>query len=131
METALKYYGLIPEEVFQVTSVSTKKTTTFAAKVGNFSYRHVKPDLYWGYQLLNFNNQKILLAEPEKAILDYLYINSTLNTASAFLEMRLNLDHFKTSVDLDKLQRYVANFGNQQLAKRLQIFLTTIFHDSA
>ena len=73
LEMALKHYGLIPEEIFQVTSVSTKKTVHFNTLVGNFSFRRLKPSLYWGYQLLNFGLQKILMAEPEKAFVDYYY----------------------------------------------------------
>src|SRR5690606_39269280 len=102
LQMALKFYNLIPEEIFQITSVSTKKTTEFKTDLGNFSYRHLKPSLFFGYQLIEFGEHKILLAEPEKAILDYLYLHPHLKKKPDFAEMRLNQDEFKSQVDLKK-----------------------------
>ncbi len=126
LEMALKHYGFIPEEIFQITSVSTKKATSFETSVGNFSYRLIKTSLYWGYRLVDFGQQKLLIAEPEKAVLDYLYVNSKLKTADDFLGMRINVDEFRTSINLDKFQQYLKAFDNYQLSKRANIFLTTI-----
>lgn len=126
LEMALKHYGLIPEEIFQITSVSTKKTTDFETSVGNFSYRHIKTSLYFGYRLLEFGQQKLLLAEPEKAILDYLYIHPKLKTFDDFLGMRINIDEFRTQIDLEKFQKYLETFGSKALSKRANTFLTTM-----
>lgn len=130
LETAMKHYGLIPEEIFQITSVGTKKATVFETPIGNFSYRHIKPGLYWGYRLVDFGRQKLLLAEPEKAILDYLYVNPRLKTANDFEGMRMNVDEFKEQVSLEKFQKYVKVFNNKRLAKRVSVFLTAIRHDN-
>lgn len=124
LETALKYYGLIPEEIFHITSVSTKKTANFDAQNYNFSYRHIKPKLYFGYKLIDFGGQKLLLADPEKAILDYLYIHKNLKTADDFLEMRINPDEFKEKINMERLQKYLKLFGSLQLAKRVKLFLS-------
>jgi len=126
LEKALKVYGLVPEEIFQITSVGTKKTTNFETSVGNFSYRQIKPSLFWGYRLVEFGQQKILLAEPEKAILDYLYIHPNLKTAEDFLGMRINANEFGMQINLEKFQKYLDAFKNKQLFKRVNIFLTTI-----
>lgn len=131
LEIALKYYGLIPEEIFQITSVSTKKTTRFKTSVGNFSYRHIKPSLYWGYWLMDFEEKKWRLAEPEKALLDYLYVNPKLKTANDFEGMRINVDEFKLQVNLEKFKKYLEAFNNKQLFKRANTFLTTIQNDNA
>lgn len=131
LETALKHYEFIPEEIFQITSVSTRKTTNFETSVGSFGYRQIKPGLYWGYQLVDFGQQKILLAEPEKAVLDYLYIHPTLKTHEDFLGMRINVDEFGTRINLDKFRQYLKMFNNKQLSKRAHIFLTTIQSDNA
>jgi len=131
LEMALKYYSLIPEEIFQITSVSTKKTTHFETSIGNFSYRQIKTSLYWGYKLLDFGQQKILMAEPEKAILDYLYIHPKLKTATDFLGMRINIDEFRSHIDLERFQQYLKTFHNKQLSRRANIFLTAIQNDNA
>jgi len=126
LEKALKHYGLIPEEVFQITSVSTKKTVNFETTIGNFAYRNVRPDLFWGYVLVEFDGQKVMLAEPEKAILDYLYLNPRLKTFEDFVEMRINFDSFCREVDVKKFELYLSYFGNKTLEKRAKIFLNTI-----
>ena len=131
LEIALKYYGFIPEEIFQVTSVSTRKTTNFATPIGNFNYRRIKQSLFWGYRLVDFGRQKLLMADPEKAILDYLYIHSALKTRDDFLGMRINVDEFSSLIDLEKFNTYLNAFANKQLSKRVRLFLTTIQHDSA
>lgn len=131
LEMGLRYYGLIPEEIFQITSVGTKKTNSFRTIVGNFTYRKIKPNLFWGYRLIAFGQQKILLADPEKAILDYLYIHPQLKSTHDFLEMRMNVDTFIEQINLAKLQKYLEAFGNKQLSKRVKVFLTTLTHADA
>lgn len=131
LETALKHYGLIPEEIFQVTSVSTKKTANFETPLGNFAYRQIKPSLYWGYKLVDFGSQKILLADPEKAVLDYLYIHPKLKTADDFRGMRLNMDEFKLEINLERFKKYLEMFGSKALTKRATILLNNLQNDQS
>ena len=129
LEKALKYYGLIPEEIFQITSVSTKKTNTFNNPVGSFSYRHIKESLFWGYHFISNSNQKVLIADAEKAILDYIYLHSELKTEDDFKELRINSNSFNENINLDKLNKYLSKFKNKKLNKRLEVFLKTIQND--
>lgn len=131
LEMALKFYGLIPEEIFQITSVGTKKIAGFETDIGSFSYRHIKPSLYWGYRLVDFGKRKILIAEPEKAVLDYLYVHPDLKTSADFEGMRINVDEFKSQVNLEKFRKYLEAFANKRLHKRAEIFLTTIQNDDS
>lgn len=123
LEMALSYYGFIPEAVFTITSVNTHKTAQFNTPISNYSYRKISPKLFWGYKLLQFGIHKAMIAEPEKAILDYLYLNPRLKTADDFREMRINEDSFRKQVDLDKFQRYLEAFENKYLEKRAKVFL--------
>lgn len=76
IESALAYYGLIPEFVAQVTSVTARKTCKFENDFGVFSYQHLQPQCYKGYKAVkDENDMNILIAEPEKAIVDFLYLN--------------------------------------------------------
>ncbi len=131
LEMALKYYGFIPEEIFQVTSVATRKTVQFETPVGSFAYRHLKPSLFWGYRLVDFGKQMILIADPEKAILDSLYLRTNLKTVDDFLGMRINTDEFRRHIDGEKLQRYLKAFGNKQLEKRVRTFLMSLENDNS
>lgn len=129
LEKALKYYGLIPEEIFQITSVSTKKTNTFNNPVGSFSYRHIKESLFWGYHFISNSNQKVLIADAEKAILDYIYLHFELKTENDFKELRINSNSFNENINLDKLNKYLSKFKNKKLNRRLEVFLKTIQND--
>ena len=131
LEKALKFYGLIPEETFQITSVSTKKATVFATPLGSFSYQHIKPSLYFGYRLIPFGKQNILMAEPEKALLDYLYLHPELKTSDDFDGMRMNTDSFHEQIDMHKFHTYLAAFQSKALIHRATIFLSSLDHAHA
>ena len=76
MESALAFYGLIPEFVAQSTSVTVRKTCRFENSFGVFSYQHLQPKCYTGYKAIkDENNLNVLIAEPEKAVIDFLYLN--------------------------------------------------------
>ncbi|HUU52180.1 MAG TPA: hypothetical protein VMW92_04055 [Candidatus Heimdallarchaeota archaeon] len=129
LEKAFQYYDFIPEEIFQITSVSSKKTTKFTTSLGNFSYRHIKPSIFFGYRMIDYGKQKILLAESEKAVLDYLYLNPRLKAADDFREMRINKQEFLENIDFTKLQRYLKAFENKSLSSRVKTFLNTVKND--
>ncbi len=131
LETALKYYGLIPEEIFQTTSITTKKTARFETIMGSFSYRHMKPNLFFGYDLQGQGSQKILIAEPEKAILDYLYLSPRIRTADDFREMRINTDELQNNLNEKKFHFYLEAFHALSLSRRAQTFLTTCYYDKS
>ena len=75
LHTALSYYGIIPEAVVEITSITTRKTAHFENRFAFFSYQTVKPDLFWGYEPKSLRDgQTFMLATPEKAIIDLLYL---------------------------------------------------------
>lgn len=130
LEMALSFYNLIPEEVFQITSVSTKKTNNFNTPLGNFNYRHIKPSIHFGYKLLEYEKKhNIIIAEPEKALLDYLYFNTQLRLNEDFKEIRINRTEFVDQINLEKFNTYLDAFENKSLVKRTKIFLNVILND--
>ncbi|MEW6408488.1 MAG: type IV toxin-antitoxin system AbiEi family antitoxin domain-containing protein [Patescibacteria group bacterium] len=75
LEYALSYYGIIPDVVFQITSITNKKTSKFENKLGIFYYHHVKSLMFFGFHQKKISNNVVLIADKEKALIDYLYIN--------------------------------------------------------
>jgi len=76
LEFALSFYGLIPEKVYDVTSVTTKKTAHFRNKLGTFTYRHILPKAFRGFKAATDSSGiNYFIAEPEKAMVDLLYLN--------------------------------------------------------
>ena len=74
LEWALHYHGMIPEAVFQPTSLTTRRGIQFQALDHFFIYHHTLPSFFTGYQRVESAGEKILVAGPEKALLDKIYI---------------------------------------------------------
>lgn len=126
MESALAFYNLIPEGVFMTTSISTRNTASYNTPVGDFSYNHVKPTLFFGYRLLKVDGLAIKIAEPEKVILDYIYLKK-LNSEDDINALRLNKFQINELVDFDKLDQYQTIFNSKVLENRI-ILLKEIFN---
>lgn len=128
LETAHAYYGWIPEAVFTVTSVSTRKTQAFDTPVGLFRYSTVKPALFFGYRLLKTERYGTKIAEPEKALLDFLYLHPKIAAIADFEALRFNRDQMRLDINQEKLSAYCALFNSITLAKRLRIFQNYLYH---
>ena len=122
-EMVLSYYHLIPESVYGITSASTRKTYRFKTPIAEFNYRTIKQNLFFGYELVKYNNKYFKIASIEKAILDYFYINPDIKTESDFASLRMNRDVFFKRVDEEKLYALLEKFAQKRLAKRIRTFL--------
>ena len=131
LQSALSFYGFIPESALTVTSVTTKKTGKFSTPVCDFSYKSFKPSLYFGYDLRRSGMQPCLIAEPEKAILDILYLNPDLKTDDDMESMRFNRHQIRESIDIKKFKDYCNAYKNDSLKKRTSVFLSYINHDES
>ena len=98
-------YGLIPEVVYASTSVTARTTRTFDNFFGRFVYRHIKKELFWGYLPVSTQAGQYLAAEPEKAVLDYLYLNlAGIRGQEDFDGIRLNRERLRARLDPDRDQ---------------------------
>lgn len=76
LESALKIYGLIDEEVMEITSVTTTTSKKISGHLGVFSYAKILKSMFFGYKKMVDPQSGIYynLAEAEKALLDFIYI---------------------------------------------------------
>lgn len=124
LESALAYYEIIPETVLGVTSVSSRKTKQYDTDWGVFSYRSVKPRYMIGYQVIdNSPGKKFKIACLEKALLDYLYLHSDIQSMADFEELRWNRTQLHGLLDHSILTRYVSIFDKRALENRVNQFL--------
>lgn len=97
-ESALRYYGLIPEHVESVISVSTLRSKEFENALGHFSYRHIPMDYY--PQDICIQTEKDVsfqIASPEKALTDLVILTAGIRLRYKkeileYLEQDLRLD---------------------------------------
>ncbi|MFZ2970412.1 MAG: hypothetical protein WA063_04655 [Minisyncoccia bacterium] len=127
IEYALSHYGFIPEMVYSITAVTGKTTRTVGNKFGKFIYRSVKPSLFFGYKVIETKSGKYLLAEPEKALLDYFYLNlKNINSKKDIEEARINCEMLKKTIDRKKLKFYLEKFDSKKMQKIIKIILNEI-----
>ena len=124
LHSALSFYGMIPEEVVQQTSVTTLKTARFENAFGTFHYQNVKPSLYFGYEIkLMRDGRGLLFATPEKALLDLLYLNPYYRTGQDMEELRLDEDFMQSEFNTERLADYLARIGSRTLTQRVKRLL--------
>lgn len=124
LHTALSFYGIIPEIVASITSVSSLKTTTFTNEFGNYVYKKIKEDYIFGYDLKPLSDKIAMkIATPEKAILDLLYLYPFYNTLQEIQELRFDEDFMQDELNIDRLLIFTDNFKNRALEKRVKILL--------
>lgn len=113
LETALSFYGIIPETVYSITSVTSKSTQEFETLGMTFTYTRIKQVAFQGYATQKENDQAYFIAEPEKALADYLYLVS--------IGKRTWNDRFYTkNISREKLNTYADLFGRKKLTELIK-----------
>jgi predicted transcriptional regulator of viral defense system len=116
LESALAYYQIIPESVLGVTSINSRKTSQFQSTWGVFSYRSIKPQYMIGYQVMEIApGKKFKMASLEKAIFDYLYLNSDIQSTADFEGLRWNRTQLTSLLDQATFSRFARIFDKQSL----------------
>ena len=118
LEKAFEYHGLIPEAVGVFTSVTTKRPEMMETPLGRYEYRHIKPSFFWGYASLTAEGQTFFMAAPEKALLDFFYLNHIKVSPDYLKEMRLQ--NFE-NINLSKLLEYARRFKKKGLMKTARL----------
>ena len=125
LHTALSFYGMIPESVVQITSVTPLKTARFINDFGEYTFKTIKSNLMFGYEIKPFNNSMALqMAEPEKALLDLLYLYPQYNTLRDMEDLRLDEDYLHDGLKPDLLKEYTLRFESKVLEQRVSRLLT-------
>jgi len=119
LESAMSYHGIIPEAVYSISSVTTNKTKTFDTPLGCMLYKTIRPGLFFGYRLIYDKSRPVKIAGPEKAILDFFYLNSQYKTEDDFAEIRLSLEN----VSLSKLRQLLKRYESPTLEIRIKKML--------
>lgn len=122
LHSALSFYGMIPEAVVRITSVSTLKTVSFENDFGQYSYQSVKPTYFFGYApRQTLSGRSFMLAHPEKALLDLLYLYPQYNTEDEIEELRLDEDYMTSELNLERLEEYQHRIGSKALDARVKL----------
>ncbi len=114
---ALGYYDMIPERVVWFTSVTSRVPRHFENPVGVFDYRNIKQAFFFGYGSMKVGDHEVLVAEPEKALLDYWHLTSGEWTSARLSEMRFQNGGI---VSKERLIAYGARFNSPRLTRAVE-----------
>jgi hypothetical protein len=116
-DSALSYYGLIPERVFEVSSATIKASRSFNTSAGTFSFTRM-PLPYYSFGIRQVEvgeNQNALIASPEKALFDKIVNTAGLNlrskiAASEYLieNLRMDEDQLK-QLDVQAMETWLSD----------------------
>ncbi len=128
LESALSFYGLIPEAVYTTTSVTTKSSLEQKTPVGQFSFSYLKIESFnFGFYRLKDGDLKFLIATPLKALVDYIVLKKKhYKTVEEVKEdLRFDFDEFltyKKFVNKEKINEML----NVYKSYRMQVILKDI-----
>ena len=110
-ESALSRYGILSQIPYTQTFATPRPPKRMTLWETEIEFRQIKKDLFFGYRL----EKGILLAEPEKALLDQLYLMSRGKATLNFKELDLR------EIDKNKLKKYAKKFPSyiQPLVKKV------------
>ena len=106
LDSALSYWGLIPERVYEITSITIKGSKKYQTSQGRFTYRFM-PSPYYSFGIKSQKlapKQVVLIASPEKALCDKIITTAGLNLRSPIQTRNYLLDDLR--IDLESLRRF-------------------------
>lgn len=123
LEYVLQQHGILTEVTYPVTAITIKNTRTITNSLGTFIYRHIRFDLYLGFQIMEAYGIPYAQASLAKALFDYLYLHplpGNLHPQQYNLaeDLRMNLDEIALT-DRTEYAGYVAASGMVKMQRTL------------
>ncbi len=128
LESALSFYGLIPEAVYTTTSVTTQKTLNKQTPVGLFSFSHLKISYFnFGFYQKKMHNDHYLIATPLKALMDFIVLKGKKYSSVTDMveDLRFDWDEFisyKEFVNIEQINKMLEIYKSH----RLQVILKSM-----
>lgn len=129
-EYVLQKHGLLTEGTFSITSVTPKSTRAFDNPLGNFQYRTLNKNLYFGFTEKHFGKNIYYEADPAKALFDFLYFRlSMLDSAnpSTIHELRINWKEISRA-NFKEFSQIMKKSGIKKMELILKLVTTSDFY---
>jgi predicted transcriptional regulator of viral defense system len=116
LHSTLADYGLVEEIPQVVYAISAGRARRYRTAIGEFHFHHLPPDLIWGYEVRDQGKGRYLIAEPEKAFLDTIYLALVPRSLIQVPHKRSR----RWRLDPAKLRRYAKRFGSTAMSNWLR-----------
>jgi hypothetical protein len=126
IEYILQRNAILTEMTYPVSAITVKQTRVFENRLGTFTYRNIKADLYTGFTISNYLGIPIAEATVAKALFDFLYLRPWVGKGQSAYENlveehRLNLESFS-----EKNQNALAEFVEMSKSKKMDRILKSL-----
>ncbi len=126
LEYILQRNAILTDMTYTITAVTLKQTRVFENKLGTFSYRHIKANIYQGFLFSEFMGIPIAQATVAKALFDFFYFRPLksgrcLAGFDIAEDLRLNLENFSEN---DRIE--FATFVEISKSKKMDQILKTL-----
>jgi len=126
LQSALEYYGIIPEYVPKITSVTTERPEVVNTKLGSFIFKHLKKEFFWGYKERKIiKGTSVFMATPEKALLDLIYFTPDSDNLDYIEELRLQSNE---KLDVELLMYYSKRFKKPKIERAYYLLKKSIMN---
>lgn len=122
LEYALSAHGILSQAVQTLTLVTVKTPYTVRTHGAVYEYHQIRKDLFWGYT----TNGMVNMADPEKAILDFLYIRHVHGRGVSRSLQAITDDLRIEGFDIHRIRQYAAVFGPTMMKILSQLRLQEI-----
>jgi len=124
LEYAMSKYGLIPESIFSITSVTLKSSRIYQNNLVSFSYRSIKPELFEGFVNVDFEGKRVKIATKAKTLYDFLYFKKFVSLQQLKNELnsslRINWDNFNMN-DKVEFKQFTEKLGIVKMQRVIKI----------
>jgi predicted transcriptional regulator of viral defense system len=106
LESALAEWGISTQSPSSLTCVTTGFPRKFQTASVRIVYRHIGENLFWGFEEKRTRHGTYKIAVPEKALLDWVYLQRQEGLPTALDELNFN------AIGGKKLRKYAAKYPN-------------------
>ncbi|MFH0758112.1 MAG: hypothetical protein V2B15_12565 [Bacteroidota bacterium] len=125
LESALSFYGILPEGVHMCTSVCTSRTLRISMAGHAYEFARLREKHYSGYRLEDTGTfgRRLRIANPEKAVADFFYLRTSYNTEDEIRALRFDESSLDGGLNSDRLYSYTELYGTAALENRINTLL--------
>ena len=125
-ESALAFYGLVPEYVPTTQSVAAARPQTWSTPLGAYQVRHLGRARLFGFEVLELGGgQRARVATREKALLDLAHLTAGSERRAYLEELRLQQ---LEDLDVQRLRGFAERWGSPKL-RRLAAVVAAMAHE--
>lgn len=123
LDYALSYYGLIPERIEELTSITSGRSRVFNTPIGIYSYTQLGvKKLSFGYSIQKSSDSSWLIATPLKALFDKVWCDKrfTPTSPSSFFsylveDLRIDMEQLKSYLDKGQMMDYKVKYSSRKI----------------